>query len=237
MFKRMSALLWLRLQIIFSNKSILLQILLPFAFVYFYKYLLETQGGGGEMEALALLAICLPFSLLMAVGNPITVILSEEKEKGNLRTLLLSGVKGYEYLVSTLVIPFVLTLVIMGAVPLILGISIDNLLNYGVIVFLTSLVIILIYLFLGLVTRSQVEAQVISVPVMLLVAFLPMLANLDKSLGTFVDYSFMGLFTDYVTKWQAFSWNEALQSSLALAGWLVLLIICNFWVLRRRNRM
>ena len=125
----------------------------------------------------------------------------------------------------------------MGAVPLILRISIENLVNYGAIVFLTSLVIILIYLFLGLVTRSQVEAQVISIPAMLLVAFLPMLANLDKSLGTFVDYSFMGLFTDYVTKWRAFSWNEALQSSLAVAGWFVLLIICNFWALRRRNRM
>lgn len=106
MFKRLSALLWLRFQIIFSNKSILLQILMPFAFVYFYKYLLDMQTRGGEQESLLVLAICLPFSLAMAVGNPITVILSEEKEKKNLRTLLVSGVKRSEYLASTLILPF-----------------------------------------------------------------------------------------------------------------------------------
>lgn len=237
MFKRMSALLWLRLQIIFSNKSILLQILMPFAFVYFYKYLLDTQGNGGEQQALVLLAICLPFSLVMAVGNPITVILSEEKEKRNLRTLLMSGVKGYEYLASTLVLPFFLTLIIMGTVPLILGISIDNLLNYSVIILLTSIVIILLYLFLGLVTRSQVEAQIISIPAMLLVAFLPMVANLDKSVAKVVDYSFMGLFTEYVTKWEGFSWGETIQTSLSLVSWVILLIICNFLVIAKKNRI
>lgn len=237
MFKRMSALLWLRLQIIFSNKSILLQILMPFGFVYFYKYLLDTQGGGGDQQALLLLATCLPFSLVMAVGNPITVIMSEEKEKGNLRTLLMSGVKGYEYLISTLILPIFLTLIVMGMVPLILGISINNLLNYSIIVLMTSIVIILFYLFLGLVTRSQVEAQIISIFAMLLVAFSPMVANLDKSMAKFVDYSFMGLFTEYVTKWDRFSWGETIQPSFSLVSWGVLLIICIFWVIKKKHRI
>lgn len=44
MLKRFLALVWLSCQIILSNKSILLQVLVPFAFTYFYKYLMETQG-------------------------------------------------------------------------------------------------------------------------------------------------------------------------------------------------
>lgn len=106
MLKRFLALVWLRCQIILSNKSILLQVLVPFAFTYFYKYLMETQGKVNDQQALVLLMMCLPFSLALAVGSPITIILSEEKEKYNLQTLLLSGVKGSEYILSTMFLPF-----------------------------------------------------------------------------------------------------------------------------------
>ncbi|MDO4666480.1 MAG: ABC transporter permease [Streptococcus sp.] len=235
MFKRIQALLWLRFQIIFSNKSLLLQILMPFAFAYFYKYILNMQGGGGKQQALTLLAICLPLSLAMAVGNPITLILSEEKEKHNLRTLLVSGVKGYEYIVSTLILPIFFSLIIMVAVPLILGVSIHYFVQYAFIVFSTSIVIILLYLFLGLVTRNQVDAQVISVPAMLIISFLPMIANFDKNLAKFSDYSFMGLFTQFVTKWEKFSWGDALIPSISLAAWILLLIICNSFIIKKRN--
>lgn len=44
MSKQLWALIWLRCQIVLSNKSILLQVLVPFAFTYFYKYIMETQG-------------------------------------------------------------------------------------------------------------------------------------------------------------------------------------------------
>ena len=78
MSKQLWALIWLRCQIVLSNKSILLQVLVPFAFTYFYKYIMETQGKVSDQQALVLLMMCLPFSLALAVGNPITVILSEE---------------------------------------------------------------------------------------------------------------------------------------------------------------
>lgn len=90
--------------------------------------------------------MCLSFSLALAVGSPITIILSEEKEKYNLQTLLLSGVKGSEYILSTMFLPFLLTFVIMGTTPLILGVTIVHTFNYITIVLLTSLSIILFYL-------------------------------------------------------------------------------------------
>lgn len=44
MRKRLKALIWLRGQIILSNKTILLQVILPFGFAYFYKYIYSLQG-------------------------------------------------------------------------------------------------------------------------------------------------------------------------------------------------
>lgn len=224
MFKQFLALIWLRCQIVLSNKSILLQVIVPFAFTYFYKYLMTTQGKVTDQQALVLLMLCLPFSLALAVGNPITVILSEEKEKHNLQTLLLSGVKGYEYILSTMFLPLLLTFVIMGTTPLILGVTIVHIFNYITIVLLTSFSIILFYLLIGLNAKSQIEAQVFSLPAMILVAFLPMLSGLNKTVAKLTDYSFMGLFTNFFTKWEEFSWSKTLIPNLTLFIWTVLLL-------------
>lgn len=235
MSKQLWALIWLRCQIVLSNKSILLQVLVPFAFTYFYKYIMETQGKVSDQQALVLLMMCLPFSLALAVGNPITVILSEEKEKYNLQTLLLSGVKGYEYILSTMFLPFLLTFVIMGATPLILGVTIVHTFNYITIVLLTSFSIILFYLLIGLTAKSQVEAQVISLPAMILVAFLPMLSGLNKTVAKITDYSFMGLFTKFFTKWEDFSWSKSLIPNLTLLIWIFLLLTLIMISIRKKK--
>ncbi|WP_172935025.1 ABC transporter permease [Streptococcus sp. 2106] len=233
MLKRFLALVWLRCQIILSNKSILLQVLVPFAFTYFYKYLMETQGKVNDQQALVLLMMCLPLSL--AVGSPITIILSEEKEKYNLQTLLLSGVKGSEYILSTMFLLFLLTFVIMGTTPLILGVTIVHTFNYITIVLLTSLSIILFYLLIGLTAKSQVVAQIISLPAMILVAFLPMLSGLDKTVAKITDYSFMGLFTKFFTKWEEFSWNKTLIPNLTLLIWIVVLLTLITLTIRKKK--
>ncbi|EHJ52182.1 ABC transporter permease [Streptococcus macacae] len=236
MFKRLMALLWLRCQIIFSNKSILLQVLLPFGLTYFYKYLIDTQGMGKNKETLLMyLMICLPFSLTMAVGNPITVILSEEREKHNLSTLLLSGVKGYEYILSTLILPLVLTFIVIGVTPLILGVSIINTVDYIIVTFLTAVAIILFYLLLGLLVKTQVAAQVISVPALFIVAFLPMMANLDKTVAKITDYSFMGLFTKFFKKWEDFSWTKELLPSFTLLVWIISLGLLTIFIIKKRK--
>lgn len=179
--------------------------------------------------------MCLSFSLALAVGSPITIILSEEKEKYNLQTLLLSGVKGSEYILSTMFLPFLLTFVIMGTTPLILGVTIVHTFNYITIVLLTSLSIILFYLLIGLTAKSQVVAQVISLPAMILVAFLSMLSGLDKTVAKITDYSFMGLFTKCFTKWEGFSWNKTLIPNLTLLIWIVLLLTLITITIRKKK--
>ena len=70
---------------------------------------------------------------------------------------------------------------------------------------------------------------------MLLVAFLPMLSNLDQSISKFVDYSFMGLFTEYLTKWKVFSLGESLQMFMCLIIWIIILIFCNYFFVKKKN--
>ncbi|WP_061826810.1 hypothetical protein, partial [Streptococcus pneumoniae] len=138
-------------------------------------------------------------------------------------------------ILSTMFLPFLLTFVIMGTTPLILGVTIVHTFNYITIVLLTSLSIILFYLLIGLTAKSQVVAQVISLPAMILVAFLPMLSGLDKTVAKITDYSFMGLFTKFFTKWEGFSWNETLIPNLTLLIWIVLLLTLITITIRKKK--
>ena len=119
------------------------------------------------------------------------------KRKKTLKTLLLSGVNTSEYLLSTLVVPIVLTVVYLTLTPLILDVPIDHLVNYCLVGSATALVIALLYLLLGLLVKSQVMAQVVAVPTMLISAFLPMLSGMDKTVAKVTDYSFMGLLRSF----------------------------------------
>lgn len=236
MFRQFMALLWLRCQIILSNKSILLQVLMPAVLIYLYRFMIDSQSGPKAQMALAYLMICIPFAIVLAVGNPILTILADEKEKKTLKTLLLSGVNTSEYLLSTLVVPIVLTVVYLTLTPLILDVPIDHLVNYCLVGSATALVIALLYLLLGLLVKSQVMAQVVAVPTMLISAFLPMLSGMDKTVAKVTDYSFMGLFTKFFTKWEKFSWHHATLQILSLFIWLLVLLILIVTVARQQKK-
>ena len=101
MFNQLKSLLWLRKRVIKSNKSIILQILLPLGLAFLYKYIYEIQGSLNNSVKANLLVTCLAISLSVSVGTPISTIVSEEKEKNILRTLFLSGVNSTNYSKNT----------------------------------------------------------------------------------------------------------------------------------------
>lgn len=86
MFRRIKALFWLRNQVIMSNKNILVQLLMPYFLLVLYKAVFNM----GKSKSLILVYFCLAIGIAMSVGTTISVVISEEKEKNNLKTLLLS---------------------------------------------------------------------------------------------------------------------------------------------------
>ena len=110
MRKQLKSLMWLRRRIILSNKSLLIQVLLPFGYTYLNKKLYEVQGTLNTETKFRLLVTCLSMALFLGSGNMISTIVSEEREKNTLRTLLMSGIKAKNYIISTLVFPFAISL-------------------------------------------------------------------------------------------------------------------------------
>lgn len=229
MFKKMSALLWLRNQILLSNKNLIVQILLPYALVFLYKNFMGNQSSGREI-----MFVCLSTAISMSVGSMISTIIAEEKEKNNLKSLLLSGVGYPEYISSVLIHPILITIITMITFPLITEVHLENMLwEYVTVVFLTSLAVMLINLCIGLISETQSKAQMNSLPLLFIVALLPMFSTMKESLKGFVNLTFMGAYTNLFTL-KDFSLED--PSVFILVAWDILLLIVTVLALSKGKK-
>lgn len=234
MSNKLKGMIWLRGQVTLANKSILLQVLMPVFFVFLYKFIFSLNGAGQELGAdrlaILLMNISLPFSLAMSVGTPIIIILAEEREKHNLQSLRLAGVTAGQYILSALIWPAIIGIFYIVVTPILIGAKLSNqVFSYGLVLLLTLLVLIFFFLMVGLFCKNQVMAQSLSVPAMLLVAFIPMFSNMNEDLFKVLRYSFLGLFTIFMKDWSNFQfWSGEL---LALVLWLLLFAGLSFYLM------
>lgn len=234
MSNKLKGMIWLRGQATLANKSILLQVLMPVFFVFLYKFIFSLNGAGQELGAdrlaTLLMNISLPFSLAMSVGTPIIIILAEEREKHNLQSLRLAGVTAGQYILSALIWPAIIGIFYIIITPILAGAKLSNqVFSYGLVLLLTLLVLIFFFLMVGLFCKNQVMAQSLSVPAMLLVAFIPMFSNMNEDLFKVLRYSFLGLFTIFMKDWSNFQfWSGEL---LALVLWLLLFAGLSFYLM------
>ena len=240
MSNKLKGMIWLRGQETLANKSILLQVLMPVFFVFLYKFIFSLNGAGKELGAdrlaILLMNISLPFSLAMSVGTPIIIILSEEREKHNLQSLRLAGVTAGQYILSALIWPAIIGIFYIVVTPILIGAKLSNqVFSYGLVLLLTLLVLIFFFLMVGLFCKNQVMAQSLSVPAMLLVAFIPMFSNMNEDLFKVLRYSFLGLFTIFMKDWSNFQfWSGEL---LALVLWLLLFAGLSFYLMSRMKSL
>ena len=240
MSNKLKGMIWLRGQVTLANKSILLQVLMPVFFVFLYKFIFSLNGAGQELGAdrlaILLMNISLPFSLAMSVGTPIIIILAEEREKHNLQSLRLAGVTAGQYILSALIWPAIIGIFYIIITPILAGAKLSNqVFSYGLVLLLTLLVLIFFFLMVGLFCKNQVMAQSLSVPAMLLVAFIPMFSNMNEDLFKVLRYSFLGLFTIFMKDWSNFQfWSGEL---LALVLWLLLFAGLSFYLMSRMKSL
>jgi len=234
MSNKFKGMIWLRGQVTLANKSILLQVFMPIFLIFLYKFIFSLNGAeqeiGADKLATLLLNISLPFSLAMSVGTPIIIILAEEREKHNLQSLRLAGVTAGQYILSALIWPAIIGIFYIIITPILAGAKLSNqVFSYGLVLLLTLLVLIFFFLMVGLFCKNQVMAQSLSVPAMLLVAFIPMFSNMNEDLFKVLRYSFMGLFTIYMKDWSHFHlWSGEF---MALLLWLLLFAGLSFYLM------
>ena len=191
MFRKLNALLWLRLQVLISNSTLLATLLMPFGIAVLLNVFLNKNGE----VSLFLLSASLTMVLSMGSGYMVSIMMAEDKEKRNLKSLILSGVTATEYTFSMLVLPILIMLLAMIVLPIYLKVDLSGyLFAYVIYLILATISIIFLNLLIGAVSDTQSKAQVYSIFPMLIVSFLPMIALQNDTVQKLLDYSFIGPF-------------------------------------------
>ena len=191
MFRKLNALLWLRLQVLISNSTLLATLLMPFGIAVLLNEFLNKNGE----VSLFLLSASLTMVLSMGSGYMVSIMMAEDKEKRNLKSLILSGVTATEYTFSMLVLPILIMLLAMIVLPIYLKVDVSGyLFAYAINLLLATICIIFLNLLIGAVSDTQSKAQVYSIFPMFIVSFLPMIALQNDTVQKLLDYSFIGPF-------------------------------------------
>ena len=126
----------------------------------------------------------------MAPLNVTTAIISEEKEKNTLRTLLFANVKPSEYLIG--IGGYVFSACMTGAIIFdLLGGYCGK--EFGLFLLIMAagvMVSMLIGAAIGIRSKSQLAATTVMTPVMMVFAFLPMLAMFNDTVAKVADITY-----------------------------------------------
>lgn len=217
MLRQSQILLKLRLKIYQTNFQYLIAVVAPYLFVLFYQMIFDSDQISSDYK----LFMILPLLYSISLGQLIIPVISEEKEKHNLKELKLSNVSGPAYLFSSLFFPVTLTLLGLVLIPFFLGA--DYSLAYFVVTILTGIILSLLYLIISLACRSVNEAQAVAVLLILVIMALPLLAFINETVADVAHFSFLSLFISYFLEdfesiWQTSSFLISLAWLLAFLG-------------------
>lgn len=162
----------------FRNKTILIQFLM-------FPVMVIIMENAIKLENMPEHFFVKLFAVMFVGMAPLTcmsAIISEEKEKNTLRALMMSNVKPFEYLIG--VGAYVFIMCIIGAVVFAVcgGYEGKDLLVFMAVMGAGILLSSLTGAVIGVFSKNQMSATSITIPVMMIFSFLPMLSMFNESI-------------------------------------------------------
>ncbi|MBP3325136.1 MAG: ABC transporter permease [Coprococcus sp.] len=184
MINHIRAILWKQLKDTVKNKTILIQFIMFPCMTVIMEKAVHIQGMTEHFFA-NLFAV---MYIGMAPLTSIAALISEEKEKNTLRVLQMCNVKAFEYLLGNAI--YIVSVCMIGSLVIGLagGYTGIELLYFMVISFLGHNISVLLGAMIGLISRNQMAATSVSVPVMMIFSFLPMLSMFNQTIRNIAKY-------------------------------------------------
>lgn len=176
--RHIQAILWKQIKDTFKNKEVLIQFLMFPVLTFFMENFIEIEN----MPEHFFTNMFAVMYVGMAPLTSIAAIIAEEKEKNTLRVLRLSNVKAGEYLIGNAIYIWVACMIGSLVIGLAGGYTGKALVTFMTVMALGHLCSILVGAAIGVISKSQMAATSISVPVMMVLAFLPMLSMFNESI-------------------------------------------------------
>ena len=175
--RNISAVLLKQMKETLKNKSILIQFLMFPVMTIIMENAIKME----DMPEHYFVKIFAVMFVGMAPLSCLSAIISEEKEKDTLRALMMSNVKAYEYLLGVGI--YVWLMCMIGALVFAIcgEYSGKDMLVFLLIMAFGILVSGLIGSVIGIFSKNQMSATSVTVPVMMVFSFLPMIGMFNES--------------------------------------------------------
>lgn len=161
-----------------KNKTVLMQfIVFPVIAV-----IMQTAVKIDDMPENFFIVLFATMYIGMAPLTGMSAVISEEKEKNTLRVLMMSNVKSWEYLFGIGAVVFTVSMAGALAIGLSGSFSGASLVSFMAIMAGGILTSEMIGAAIGVWSKNQMTATAISVPLMMIFAFLPMLASFNEKI-------------------------------------------------------
>lgn len=161
-----------------KNKEVLLQFLMFPLIAFLMSYFIELK----DMPQNYFVILFATMFVGMAPLTSIAAIISEEKEKNTLRILMMSNVKASEYLFGIGSYIFLACMAGTAVFAMTGHYSGLKLVEFVCIMAVGIIISILLGATIGITSRNQMGATSVTVPVMLVLSFLPMLAAFNDKI-------------------------------------------------------
>lgn len=188
MIRNIKAILWKQIKDTFKNKTILIQ------FIMFpvLTLIMENAVNIGELPQHFFVKLFAVMYVGMAPLTAMSAVISEEKEKNTLRVLLMSNVKPMEYLLGVGIYIWAVCMIGAGVFSICGKYKGSTLCAFMLILAVGILVSILIGAAIGTWSKNQMMATSVTVPIMMVVSFLPMLSMFNTSIEKLSKLTYSG---------------------------------------------
>lgn len=175
------AILWKQIKDTFKNKTILIQFMMFPVMTVIMENAIKIDNMPEHFFA-NLFAI---MYIGMAPLTSMSAIISEEKEKNALRVLHMSNVKAVEYFIGNAI--YIWSICMLGSLVIGLagGYSGETLVKFMLVMAGGHLISTMLGAAIGAFSTNQMMATSITIPVMMVFSFLPMLSMFNDTIGKF----------------------------------------------------
>ena len=188
MRNHVGAILWKQCKDTLKNKTILIQFLMFPVMTVIMEPAIEIPG----MPEYFFANLFAVMYIGMAPLTSMAAVISEEKEKNTLRVLQMCNVKALEYLFGNAVYMLIMCMAGSLVIGLAGGYGGKDLVFFMLVMLLGHSIAVLLGAAIGVVSKNQMMATSVTVPVMMVLSFLPMLSMFNETIGKVSKYIFSG---------------------------------------------
>ena len=224
-------------RLMFTNKNMLIMILLPIGFAVLYQTIFGDVKEAG-MPSNFVLTLCELLNLSAIPLTGLAMMVAEEKEKNTLRVLMLSDVSALEYIFSKIISVLVLMELITIVIFFITATQLSYLPMFLLVTTVTSISMLLFGSVVGLLSKDQMSTSTLSTPLMILFLIPPMFQNMneviDKIARIVPTTRMMAIINDAMNGMSILSQEHLLDFGIILA-WILLGVVTFAMMYRKKG--